>query len=57
MKGKCNCGKKATSEWLTRDRGMAWTMKYCDNCRPARDTNYLTFMYGKKSNGYVAKST
>ena len=41
MRGKCNCGKKATGEWLIRELpkkrekyGTAWTMKWCDDCKP-----------------------
>ena len=47
MRGKCNCGKKATSEWLIIDAGMAWTMKYCDNCEPKREQDGITKIYGK----------
>lgn len=46
--GKCNCGKKATSEWLIEDKKTWWTMKYCDDCSPKRKQNGLTKIYGKK---------
>jgi hypothetical protein len=41
VKGKCNCGKKATTEWLITDRKkkVAWTMKYCDKHRPREPYN------------------
>jgi hypothetical protein len=47
MKGKCNCGKKATSEWLITNYGAQWTMKYCDNCVPKREQSGLVKIYGK----------
>ena len=47
MKGKCNCGKKATSEWLIQNKGTAWTMKYCDNCKPKYKTEGLQLIDGK----------
>lgn len=41
VKGKCNCGKKATTEWLVtqkkkkRERyGTCWTLKFCESCKP-----------------------
>ena len=34
MRGKCNCGKKAVSEWLIQDKKLAWTIKLCDKCQP-----------------------
>jgi len=40
VKGKCNCGKRATSEWLVshkktkRKPGVCWTLKFCDKCTP-----------------------
>jgi hypothetical protein len=47
MHGKCNCGKKATSEWLIKNRGMVRTMKYCDKCKPKREQEGLVKIYGK----------
>jgi hypothetical protein len=44
--GKCNCGKKATSEWLILNKGTAWTMKYCNECKPKREQEGLTKIYG-----------
>ena len=40
--GKCNCGKRATSEWLIRYRGTISSMKYCDKCVPKRESKELT---------------
>lgn len=35
MSGKCrDCGKKATQEYLIRNYGAAWTVKYCDKHAP-----------------------
>lgn len=34
MHGKCNCGKKAVSEYLIQDKSSAWTIKLCDKCEP-----------------------
>jgi len=46
MKGKCNCGKKAVVEFMNylpsfnkRKRGVALSMKFCNACRPKRETN------------------
>ena len=39
MRGKCNCGKKATSEWLIRNEGTAWTLKLCDAHVPKHHYN------------------
>jgi hypothetical protein len=47
MRGKCNCGVKATSEWLFQNRGVAWTMKYCDKCKPKYEREGLSKIYGK----------
>lgn len=47
MLGKCNCGKKATSEWLIQNKGTAWTMKHCDKCKPKREQSGLAKIYGK----------
>jgi hypothetical protein len=44
--GKCNCGKRATSEWLILNKGTAWTMKYCNECKPKREQEGLTKIYG-----------
>jgi len=31
---KCSCGKKATGAYLVSDdRGKAWTVKLCDDCK------------------------
>lgn len=34
MKGKCNCGKKATCEYLVKVGDTAWTLKFCPDCKP-----------------------
>lgn len=34
MRGKCNCGKKATSEWLVEQKSVAHTLLFCDKCAP-----------------------
>lgn len=47
MKGKCNCGKKATSEWLIQDKSAAWTIKVCDKCKPKRKQEGLQMIDGK----------
>jgi hypothetical protein len=47
MKGKCDCGKPATSEWMiielptTKKRGSARTMKWCDKCKPKGGTRTI----------------
>jgi len=47
MKGKCGCGKPATSEWLIvepptkKRRGSARTMKWCDACAPKQETKTM----------------
>ena len=43
---KCNCGKKATSEWIiiesTRSKTKtARTMKWCEACKPKQQTATL----------------
>lgn len=47
MYGKCNCGKKATSEWLIQNKGTVWVTEYCDECKPKREQSGLTKIYGK----------
>ena len=47
MKGKCNCGKKATSEWMITNKKTCWTMKYCDKCKPQHEQIGLVKIYGK----------
>ena len=34
MKGKCNCGNKATSTWLIRDGKAVREIAFCDDCIP-----------------------
>ncbi len=42
-KGKCNCGKKAISEYLITNKKekVAWTVKFCDKCKPKRDSEII----------------
>lgn len=47
MTGKCNCGKKATSEWIVYFKDYATSMKFCDNCRPKRERPDFVKTYGK----------
>ena len=47
MRGKCNCGKKATSEWLSRGEGAAWALKFCKDCAPKYNSEQLTLIHGK----------
>lgn len=47
MKGKCTCGKPATSEWMIlelptkRKKGSSRTMKWCDKCKPRVETKTM----------------
>jgi hypothetical protein len=34
IRGKCNCGKKATSEYLVYHKKYATTIIFCDDCKP-----------------------
>lgn len=53
MKGKCNCGKKATTEWINhtpatkRRSGWAYSIKFCDDCRPKYETEFFHIIDGK----------
>jgi len=47
MRGKCNCGKKATSEWLAHHKGYCTTIKFCDLCKPKTQTKTFYIIYGK----------
>lgn len=47
MWGKCNCGKPTTSEWLITNYDTAWSMKYCDKCKPKSEQSGLVKIYGK----------
>ena len=49
FRSKCNCGKKATSEWLVCDKKTTWTVILCDNCKPKEryNTDKMTLIYGK----------
>lgn len=41
MRGKCNCGKRAISEYLIRDNKCAWTILFCADCKPKHDTKII----------------
>ena len=45
MKGKCNCGKPATGEYLVRNKSkgktVAWTIKLCNDCKPKRKNVHI----------------
>ena len=41
MKGKCNCGKKATGVWIIKEKKSAREMKFCDDCAPKLDTESM----------------
>lgn len=47
MKGKCNCGKKATCEYLTRGDGAAWSIKFCNDHAPKYPNKAMTLIDGK----------
>lgn len=47
MKGKCDtCRKKAKSEYLVRGKQSAWTLKFCDICKPKTFNKNLILIYG-----------
>lgn len=47
--GVCNCGKKATSEYLVFGRNFVTTTKYCDGCQPKYKNENLIHIYGKRN--------
>jgi hypothetical protein len=47
MKGKCNCGKKATGEYLVQNKKETHTIKLCDDCKPKLSYKNITLIYGK----------
>jgi len=47
MHGKCNCGKRAESEWLITSKNEAGTMKWCDDCAPKKNRPGITKIYGR----------
>ena len=47
MKGKCNCGKPATSEYLIRNAKSMTTVKFCDKCKPKLYYDNITLIDGK----------
>lgn len=55
MKGKCNCGKKATSEFAVVHKGWCSTMKYCDKCAPKYHYREMQLIYGKVPTGAYSK--
>jgi uncharacterized protein YozE (UPF0346 family) len=55
VRGKCNCGKKATSEWMTYHKpkknekyGSCNTLVFCDKCKPKTERQDFFCIYGKK---------
>lgn len=46
IRGKCNCGQKAKSEWIVQQKGIAWSMKFCDNCKPKKQQSFAVKIYG-----------
>ena len=48
MRGKCNCGKKATSTWIIYEPpkgktkyGCAREISWCNDCKPSRSTETI----------------
>jgi hypothetical protein len=56
MHGKCNCGKKATSEFLITDKDSSRTMKFCEKCSPKHRNTFLQLIYGKVLTGFYSKT-
>jgi hypothetical protein len=56
VRGRCNCGKKATSEWMVYHQpkkrkekyGSCNTLIFCDECKPKQETSNFFWIYGKK---------
>lgn len=55
VRGECNCGKKATSEWavFSKPKGKSKfqtcsTLIFCEKCKPKRETENFFCLYGKK---------
>lgn len=55
VRGKCNCGKKATSEWVVYHQpnkkskyGSCNTLIFCDKCKPKQERKDFFCLYGKK---------
>ena len=36
VRGMCNCGNKATEEWIITEKDHAREITFCDDCRPKR---------------------
>jgi hypothetical protein len=51
MRGKCNCGKPATCEYLIKSRlkqtNYATTIKLCANCKPKYEHKGMSLLDGK----------
>jgi hypothetical protein len=54
IRGKCNCGKKATSEWVTvtqpkrnKKFGLINTLVFCELCKPKQESINFYRIYGK----------
>ena len=39
MVRKCNCGNKATAEFLIKKGNTAWTIYVCSDCKPRHEYN------------------
>jgi hypothetical protein len=55
VRGKCNCGKKATSEWMVYHKpkrgekyGSCSTLIFCNECKPKTESKDFFWIYGKK---------
>ena len=54
VRGKCNCGKKATSEWMVYHKpkrrekyGSCSTLIFCNICKPKTESGDFFCVYGK----------
>lgn len=47
MRGKCNCGKPATTEYLVTHKKVSHTIKLCNDCKPKYIHKELTLIDGK----------
>lgn len=57
IKGKCNCGKKATGEYMIYGKRSAYTMKWCNDCAPKYRTNTIVLIYGTNPNSNYNKTS
>ena len=42
---RCNCGNRGIGEYLIYNRGTAWTMYFCEECKPKRKTENIQLIY------------